>query len=168
MPGEPSSGLTHKATRLSPSSGTRSSTSAPPCPDRGGRAAEKRLVPARGLEPRTIGLKDRCSNQAELRRLKRKARLSIGRDQVSQVALGRFRVTCVAPVLRKPGVSVRRETHVLPRNGRNPPPAELELWLAFPRCARRPGSSWSSSQSSPATRTATQHPRPSLWPLTRP
>jgi oligopeptide transport system substrate-binding protein len=27
------------------------------------------LVPARGLEPRTIGLKDRCSNQAELRRL---------------------------------------------------------------------------------------------------
>jgi hypothetical protein len=26
-------------------------------------------VPARGLEPRTLGLKDRCSNQAELRRL---------------------------------------------------------------------------------------------------
>jgi hypothetical protein len=28
------------------------------------------VVPARGLEPRTIGLKDRCSNQAELRRLR--------------------------------------------------------------------------------------------------
>jgi hypothetical protein len=27
-------------------------------------------VPARGFEPRTLGLKDRCSNQAELRRLK--------------------------------------------------------------------------------------------------
>ena len=27
-----------------------------------------KVVPARGLEPRTIGLKDRCSNQAELRR----------------------------------------------------------------------------------------------------
>src|SRR5438445_298857 len=27
------------------------------------------MVPARGLEPRTLGLKDRCSNQAELRRL---------------------------------------------------------------------------------------------------
>jgi hypothetical protein len=27
------------------------------------------VVPARGLEPRTLGLKDRCSNQAELRRL---------------------------------------------------------------------------------------------------
>ncbi len=27
------------------------------------------LVPARGFEPRTLGLKDRCSNQAELRRL---------------------------------------------------------------------------------------------------
>lgn len=26
------------------------------------------LVPARGFEPRTFGLKDRCSNQAELRR----------------------------------------------------------------------------------------------------
>jgi hypothetical protein len=26
------------------------------------------FVPARGLEPRTLGLKDRCSNQAELRR----------------------------------------------------------------------------------------------------
>jgi hypothetical protein len=26
------------------------------------------MVPARGLEPRTLGLKDRCSNQAELRR----------------------------------------------------------------------------------------------------
>ena len=28
------------------------------------------LVPAPGFEPGTIGLKDRCSNQAELRRLK--------------------------------------------------------------------------------------------------
>src|SRR5689334_17850583 len=27
------------------------------------------MVPARGFEPRTIGLKDRCSDQAELRRL---------------------------------------------------------------------------------------------------
>jgi hypothetical protein len=27
-----------------------------------------KVVPARGLEPRTLGLKDRCSNQAELRR----------------------------------------------------------------------------------------------------
>ena len=26
------------------------------------------VVPARGFEPRTFGLKDRCSNQAELRR----------------------------------------------------------------------------------------------------
>src|SRR4029077_1497817 len=29
------------------------------------------LVPARGFEPRTFGLKDRCSNQAELHRLQR-------------------------------------------------------------------------------------------------
>jgi hypothetical protein len=28
----------------------------------------RQLVPARGFEPRTFGLKDRCSNQAELRR----------------------------------------------------------------------------------------------------
>ena len=27
------------------------------------------MVPAQGFEPWTIGLKDRCSNQAELRRL---------------------------------------------------------------------------------------------------
>src|SRR5439155_24025555 len=33
-------------------------------------SAHTDLVPARGLEPRTIGLKDRCSNQAELRRPK--------------------------------------------------------------------------------------------------
>src|SRR5205807_2476768 len=36
-------------------------------------------VPARGFEPRTIGLKDRCSNQAELRRRRYEFRLSAPR-----------------------------------------------------------------------------------------
>src|SRR6266851_6201341 len=33
------------------------------------RTCTTQVVPARGFEPRTLGLKDRCSNQAELRRL---------------------------------------------------------------------------------------------------
>jgi hypothetical protein len=32
------------------------------------RTCTKQVVPAQGFEPWTIGLKDRCSNQAELRR----------------------------------------------------------------------------------------------------
>src|SRR5439155_25422820 len=34
------------------------------------QASRPELVPAQGFEPWTIGLKDRCSNQAELRRPK--------------------------------------------------------------------------------------------------
>ena len=47
------------------------------------------LVPAQGFEPWTIGLKDRRSNQAELRRLKMIFPFSVGSHQRSAWAIDR-------------------------------------------------------------------------------
>src|SRR5437660_10820124 len=62
-----------------------------------GRIELETMVPAQGFEPWTIGLKDRCSNQAELRRRRYEFRLSAAQG----ASWRRFQRTNYAPLAPK-------------------------------------------------------------------
>src|SRR5205807_4722504 len=76
------------------------------------------LVPARGFEPRTLGLKDRCSNQAELRRLNTNSAVCAGatswrlRRSPAQTTRSRPRLFQAPPMLSNCVPPLRRDGHI--------------------------------------------------------